>query len=216
MGDRQYRDRRQAGRVLAGLLRQYRHEPDVVVLGLPRGGVPVAYEVATEIEAPLDTFVARKLGVPDHEELAMGAVASRGVVVVNDDVVASLGISPESLRLAIDRERQELVRREGLYRGDEPALDVTGRTVILVDDGLATGASMLAAIRALRAQEPRRVVAAVPTAPRVAGQSIAKVADDFVCAAYPSPFLAVGASYDDFSQTSDDEVRALLAASRET
>lgn len=209
--DRLFRNRREAGRVLAGLLQAYRGRPDVVVLGLARGGVPVAWEVAAALHAPLDAFVVRKLGVPGHEEFAAGALASGGRVVLNDDVVRGLGITPQQLRDVAEREGRELLRREGAYRDGRPPTDVTGKTVILVDDGLATGASMFAAVQALREAEPAQIVIAVPAAPESTCREFAGLVDDMVCASMPTPFLAVGASFWDFSQVSDEEVRTLLA-----
>lgn len=213
MSDRLFRDRRDAGRVLAGLLEQYAGRPDVVVLGLPRGGVPVAYEVAAALDAPLDVFLVRKLGVPGQEELALGAIASGGVVVLNEDVVRALSITPEQIQQLAEREGRELLRRERAYREGRPPLDLTGRTVIVVDDGLATGASMRAAILALREQQPARVVVAVPAAPESSRRELEAMADEVVCATTPSPFLAVGYSYWDFTQVTDEEVRDLLRAS---
>lgn len=207
---RLFRDRREAGRVLAGLLTAYRGNPDVVVLGLARGGVPVAFEVATALGAPLDAYIVRKLGAPGHEEFAVGALASGGRIVLNDDVVRGLGVSPEQLREIAEREGRELERREAAYRGGRPPLDVAGKTVILVDDGLATGASMLAAVTALRDSNPAQIVVAVPAAPESTCREFAGLVDDVVCASMPTPFLAVGESFWDFSQTSDDEVRTLL------
>ena len=209
--DRLFRNRREAGQVLAGLLQAYRDRSDVVVLGLARGGVPVAWEVAAALRAPLDAFVVRKLGVPGHEEFAAGALASGGRVVLNDDVVRGLGISPQQLRDVAEREGRELVRREAAYRDGRPPTDVTGKTVILVDDGLATGASMFAAVQALREAEPAQIVIAVPAAPESTCREFAGLVDDMVCASMPTPFLAVGASFWDFSQVSDEEVRTLLA-----
>jgi erythromycin esterase-like protein/predicted phosphoribosyltransferase len=209
--DRLFRNRREAGQVLAGLLQAYRDRPDVVVLGLARGGVPVAWEVAAALHAPLDAFVVRKLGVPGHEEFAAGALASGGRVVLNDDVVRGLRITPQQLRDVAEREGRELIRREAAYRDDRPPTDVTGKTVILVDDGLATGASMFAAVQALREAEPAQIVIAVPAAPESTCREFAGLVDDMVCASMPTPFLAVGASFWDFSQVSDEEVRTLLA-----
>ncbi|MFF0309552.1 phosphoribosyltransferase [Streptosporangium sp. NPDC004379] len=208
--DGTFEDRRDAGRVLARLLERYRGRPDVVVLGLPRGGVPVAYEVATALGAPLDVFLVRKLGVPGREELAMGAIASGGVIVLNEDIVGRLGISQWAIRAAAAREGQELVRREDAYRQGRPALDLDGRTVIVVDDGLATGASMRAALQALRRHRPARTVVAVPTAPDSVHRDFAHLADELVCAVTPPYFTAVGQSYRDFTQTTDGEVRSLL------
>ncbi|MBY0396496.1 MAG: phosphoribosyltransferase [Thermoleophilia bacterium] len=205
-----FHDRAEAGRVLAGRLSAHAGQPDVVVLALPRGGVPVAAEVARAIRAPLDVFVVRKLGVPGHEELAMGAIASGDVRVLNADVVASLGIPPYAIDAVAAREAEELRRRERLYRGGRPPVELRGRTVILVDDGLATGATMQAAIEAVRQRQPARIVVAVPTASRDTVERLEREADAIVCADMPEPFWAVGASYEDFAQTSDDEVRRLL------
>jgi erythromycin esterase-like protein/predicted phosphoribosyltransferase len=210
MPDRLFRDRRDAGRVLARLLDQYRDRPDVLVLGLARGGVPVGYEVATALSAPLDVFLVRKLGVPGHEELAMGAIASGGVIVINDDVIRGLGIAPETIQRVAEEEGRELQRREQAYREGRPAPDVAGQVVILADDGLATGASMRAAVQALRQLGPARIVVAVPAAPESACRELAAMADEVVCATTPSPFFAVGASYWDFAQVTDEEVRDLL------
>jgi erythromycin esterase-like protein/orotate phosphoribosyltransferase len=212
MPDRLFRDRRDAGRFLAGLLDTYRDRPGVIVLGLPRGGVPVAYEVATALGAPLDAFTVRKLGTPGREELAMGAVASGGVTVVNDDVVRGLGITPETIAQVAEREGRELLRREQAYREGRPFPDVAGKTVIVVDDGLATGASMRAAIHALRGLAPDRIAVAVPAAPQSTCRELEAMAAEVVCATTPSPFFAVGESYWDFTQTTDEEVRDLLRA----
>lgn len=208
---RVFRDRREAGRVLANLLSAYRDRPDVVVLGLARGGVPVAWEVAAALRAPLDAFIVRKLGAPGHEEFAVGALASGGRVVVNDDVVRGLRIAPQELRSIAEREGRELIRREAAYRDVRPPLDVTGKTVILVDDGLATGASMFAAVQALREADPAHIVIAVPAAPESTCREFAGLIDDVVCASMPTPFLAVGESFWDFRQVTDEEVRQLLA-----
>ena len=213
MQPRPFRDRSDAGRQLAAKLAAYANRPDVLVLALPRGGVPVAYEVARALDAPLDVFVVRKLGVPGYEELAMGAVATGGVRVLNDEVVRGLDIPDYVIDAMAAWEEQELRRRERLYRGDRPPPDVRGRTVILVDDGLATGATMLAAIKALKQQQPARIVVAVPTgSPETCEQMRAEV-DDVICAITPEPFAAVGLWYEDFSQTTDEEVRELLARS---
>ena len=206
-----FRDRREAGQVLAGLLEHYRDDPDVVVLGLARGGLPVAYEVARALRAPLDAFIVRKLGMPGREEFAVGALASGGRVVVNDDVLRALKVTPEQLREVAEREARELIRREQAYRGGRPPCNVTGKTVILVDDGLATGSSMLAAVQALRESEPAHIVIAVPAAPESTCREFAGLVDDVVCASMPTPFLAVGESFWDFTQVSDDEVRDLLS-----
>jgi len=207
---KRFRDRCEAGRVLADRLTSYENRPDVLVLALPRGGVPVGYEVAHALQAPLDVFLVRKLGVPGHEELAMGAVATSGVRVLNDDVVKPLGISDHMIEAAAAQELEELNRRERLYRGGRPVPDMSGRTVILVDDGLATGATMRAAIQALRQQQPARVVVAVPTASPDICEALRSEADDVICVMTPEPFFAVGHWYDDFTQTTDDEVRRLL------
>ena len=212
MPDRLFRDRRDAGRFLAGLLEEYRGRPDVIVLGLPRGGVPVAYEVATALGAPLDVFLVRKLGMPGRKELAMGAIASGGVMVINDDVVRGLAIAPEAIQHAAEREGRELVRRGQAYREGRPFPAVAGKVVIVVDDGLATGSSMRAAIEALRSLRPARIVVAVPAAPESTCRELAALADEVVCATTPSPFFAVGNSYWDFTQTTDEEVRDLLRA----
>jgi len=206
-----FRDRVEAGRRLAADLTQYAHRPDVVVLALPRGGVPVAYEVARALGAPLDIFVVRKLGVPGHEEVAMGAVATGGIRVLNDALVRSLGIPRDVIEAVTAREREELARRERLYRGNRAPVDVRGRTVILVDDGLATGATMVAAVRALRQRGPARIVVAVPIAAPETCDAMRAEVDDVVCAMTPEPFHAVGVWYENFSQTSDAEVRELLA-----
>jgi len=208
---RVFRDRREAGRVLANLLSAYRDQPDVIVLGLARGGLPVAFEVAAALHVPLDAFIVRKLGVPGHEEFAVGALASGGRVVINDDVVRGLRITPQQLRDIAEREGRELVRREAVYRDGRPPVDVTGKTVILVDDGLATGASMFAAVQALREAEPAHIVIAVPAAPESTCREFAGLVDDVVCASMPTPFLAVGESFWDFRQVTDEEVHQLLA-----
>jgi predicted phosphoribosyltransferase len=210
MPDRLFRDRRDAGRVLASLLERYRGRNDVLVLALPRGGVPVAYEVATALGARLDVFLVRKLGMPGHEELAMGAIASGGVVVLNNDVVRGMGIRPEVVQWVAEREGHELLRREAAYREGRPPPDVAGKVVILVDDGVATGSSMLAAVSALRRLFPAQIVVAVPAAPESTCRQLQAVVDEVVCATTPSPFLAVGESYWDFTQTTDEEVRRLL------
>ena len=206
-----FRDRRHAGRVLARMLTGYANRSDVVVLALPRGGVPVAYEVAATLHAPLDVFVVRKLGVPGHEEYAMGALATGGVRILNDDVVRTLGIPADAVDAVIRTEQRELDRRERLYRDARPPPELRGRTVILVDDGLATGSTMLAAIRALHAQHPLRIVAAVPTGAAETCEELRAEADEVVCVTTPQPFLAVGRWYENFEQTTDEEVCSLLA-----
>lgn len=211
-----FRDRREAGRLLAAkLAATYANRADVLVLALPRGGVPVAYEVARTLRAPLDVFLVRKLGVPGHEELAMGAVASGGVRVLNHDIVRALRIPDELIDAVTTREQAELARRERLYRGDRPPPDVRGRTVVLVDDGLATGATMVAAVQALRQQHPARVVVAVPVAPPETCEQLRTEVDEVVCAFTPEPFRAVGLWYEDFTPTTDAEVRDLLARGSE-
>jgi len=197
--------------VLAQELRVYANRDDVIVLALPRGGVPVAFDVAHALHAPLDVFVVRKLGVPGHEELAMGAIASGRVLVVEPSVVEDLAIPMEVVLDVAAREEQERLRREREYRGDRPAPDVRGRTVILVDDGLATGSTMRAAVAALRKLEPAKIVVAVPVAVRSTCEELAEEVDEVVCARTPAPFYAVGEWYADFSQTTDEEVRDLLA-----
>src|SRR5258705_2912536 len=206
-----FRDRREAGRVLAEKLTTYANRADVIVLALPRGGVPVAYEVASALDKPMDVFVVRKLGVPGYEELAMGAVATGGVLVLNDQLVTRLGIPDHVIDVVATREQQELARRERLYRGGRSPPDVRGRTVILVDDGLATGATMHAPIQALRQQQSARIVVAVPTAAPQTCHELRAEVDEVICAITPEPFHAVGLWYRDFSQTTDEEVRDLLA-----
>ena len=205
-----YSDRTWAGRILARKLLSYAGREDVVVLALPRGGVPVGVEVARALEAPLDVFVVRKLGVPGEPELAMGAIASGGVRVLSPEIVQGYGVSDRQIESVVAEESAELERREASYRGNRPPLDVRGKVVILVDDGLATGSSMRAAIGALRSRSPARIVVAVPVAPRSTARQFGSIADEVVCAATPEPFHAVGEWYDHFGQVSDEEVRALL------
>ncbi len=211
---RSYLDRYDAGRVLAADLEHLRGRDDVVVLGLVRGGVPVAAVVADHLDAPLDIMVVRKLGVPGHEELAMGAIGPGGVMLMNDDVVAQLDITPEEIEREVELEHRELARREEAYRRGEPPLDLTGKAVVLVDDGLATGASMRVAVAAVRALAPARVIVAVPTAAPVTCEAFRAIADEVVCASTPARFVAVGQSYDDFRATSDGEVLQLMEAAR--
>jgi putative phosphoribosyl transferase len=208
-----FRDRRDAGRKLAQKLSAYVGHPDVIVLALPRGGVPVAYEVALALSAPLDIFIVRKLGLPGHEELALGAIAYGGVRVLNEDIVHALHIPEAVIDAVARRELQELERRERAYRGNRPRPEVRDRTVILIDDGLATGASMRAAVAGLRVQNPARIVVAVPTAALETCEAIQPEVDDIVCATTPEPFYGVGRWYEDFSQTTDEEVRILLEES---
>lgn len=205
-----FRNRRDAGRRLAAELRTYANRSDVIVLALPRGGVPVGYEVATALDVPLDVFVVRKLGLPWHEELAMGALASGGVRILDDDLIRVARVSTEDIERVTAAEQVELERRERRYRGDRPFPDLTGKTVLLVDDGLATGSTMRAAVAALRQEVPRRIVVAVPVAAPATCDAFRDIADDIVCAVTPEPFRAVGLWYDDFSQTTDEEVHELL------
>jgi putative phosphoribosyl transferase len=205
-----FRDRRDAGRALAASLTPYADRPDVIVLALPRGGVPVGHEVASALRAPLDVFLVRKLGVPGNEELAMGAIASGGVRVINRDVVEGSSISPATIDAVAAAEARELERREREYRDDRPAPIIKDQVVILVDDGLATGATMRAGLIALRLKQPLRLVAAVPVAPALTCQELRTIADEVVCIATPEPFYGVGLWYDDFTPTSDAEVRELL------
>ena len=205
-----FRDRTEAGRLLAEHLKAYANRPDVLVLALPRGGVPVAFEVARTLNAPLDIFLVRKLGVPGHEELAMGAIASGGVRVLNEDVVRYLGIPDQVIEAVAANEQKELERRERAYRGDAPPRNVRGRTVILVDDGLATGSTMRAAVAALRQQQPARLIVAVPIAAESTCNAFKSEVDEIICAKTPEPFYAVGLWYEDFSQTTDEDVRDLF------
>src|SRR5438876_8348534 len=210
-----FQDRREAGRQLAERLADYRDRPEVLVLALPRGGVPVGFEVAKALGAPLDVFLVRKLGLPGHEELAMGAIASGGVRVLNEEVVNTLRVSDEVINAVAKKELRELERRERLYRGDRPAPDVQGRIVILVDDGLATGSTMRAAVQALRQQQPARIIVAVPVGAAETCSEFQNEADETVCAQTPEPFYAVGLWYSDFSQTTDEEVHELLEQAAE-
>src|SRR5947209_6232194 len=205
-----YRDRAEAGRRLAAQLTDYANRSDVLVLALPRGGVPVAYEVAKALRAPLDIFLVRKLGVPGHEELALGAIATGGVRVLNEEVMRHLDISPETIDALAMTEQRELQRRERSYRGKRSPPEVNGRTVILIDDGLATGSTMRAAVAALRRQGPARVIVAVPVGAPETCADFQGEADAVVCARTPEPFYAVGLWYQDFTQTSDEEVHDLL------
>lgn len=205
-----FENRIQAGRLLGQTLAGYAKRPDVIVLALPRGGVPVGFEVARIIDASFDIMLVRKLGTPGQEELAMGAIASGGLRVLNADILAAINVSREAIEAATLTERQELERREQDYRGYQPPPKVENQCVILVDDGLATGASMLAAVSALKQRNPASIVVAVPVAPLETVQRLQEEADDVVCLATPEPFLAVGRWYREFSQTSDDEVKSLL------
>lgn len=207
-----FRDRRDAGRALARKLAAYAGRSDVIVLALPRGGVPVGYEVARTLGAPLDAFMVRKLGVPGHEELAMGAIAAGGVQVLNNDVIAQLRIPSALVAPVAARESRELARRDALYRGSRPPPAVRGRVVILVDDGLATGSTMRAAVAALRQLGPARIVVAAPVGARASCSELSREVDEVVCAETPEPFSGVGAWYTDFDQTPDEEVLTLLQA----
>jgi len=208
-----FRNRREAGLALADRLRQYADRDDVVVLGLPRGGLPVADEVARALGAPLDVFVVRKLGVPGHSELAMGAIAGGGVRVLNEDVVRWYGLSPATIDAVARVEQAELERREHAYRNGRSPVPIEGRVALIVDDGLATGSTMRAAVRAVRQLKPSRVVVAVPVGAPDTCRDLGLAADEVVCVAMPEPFDAVGLWYEDFAQTTDEEVREILAAS---
>jgi putative phosphoribosyl transferase len=210
METKRFRDRAEAGRLLAQRLRHYAGRDDVVVLALPRGGVPVAYEVAPELDAPLAVFIVRKVGVPGHEELALGAIATGGVLVLNERLVQALGLDHERLSRAIADEVRELERRQEAYDGERGPPDLDGKTVIIVDDGLATGSTMRAAALAVRQLNPAGVVIAVPVAAEETCDDLRDLVDEVVCEVTPRPFQAVGLWYEDFSQTSDEEVRELL------
>jgi putative phosphoribosyl transferase len=206
-----FQNRTQAGKALAARLNSYANRPDVLVLGLPRGGVPVAYEVAKALHAPLDICLVRKLGVPGHKELAMGAIASDGVRVLNYDVISWLGISSTTIDTVAARELKELQRRDRAYRGDRLQPEIRDRTVILVDDGIATGSTMRAAISVLKPQHPAQLIVAVPVAPPETCDVFRTEVDEVVCLMTPEAFYAIGLWYEDFSQTTDEEVRELLA-----
>ena len=206
----QFRDRKEAGKLLAEQLVTYANQQNVIVLALPRGGVPVGFEIAQALHVPLDVIVVRKLGVPGQEELAMGAIATGGIRILNKDVVQFLDISDEVIDEITTHEIQELERRERLYRGERPAYDISGRTVILVDDGIATGATMQAAVAAIKLRQPSRIIIAVPTAAPSTCDEFAVEVDELVCVIRPEPFIAVGYWYRQFSQTSDEDVRSLL------
>jgi predicted phosphoribosyltransferase len=205
-----FRDRRDAGKKLAQKLSAYAGRPDVLIVALPRGGVPVAYEVALALNASLDILIVRKLGLPGQEELAIGAIASGGIRILNGDIIRTLSIPEEVINFVVKREIEELQRREKLYKGNRPSLDVRDHTVILVDDGLATGASMRAAVAGLRTQHPARIVVAVPAAAPEVCDAFRSEVDELVCAITPEPFYGVGRWYKDFSQVTDAEVRVLL------
>ncbi|MGH7231391.1 MAG: phosphoribosyltransferase [Nitrospiraceae bacterium] len=208
--DKVFHSRREAGQALAEKLSMYAGRSDVVVLALPRGGVPVAAEVARALRAPLDVFLVRKLGVPGHEELAMGAIATGGVRVLNQDIIRKAGITPDAIEAVTRTEERELLRRQETYRGNRAARSVRDRTVILIDDGLATGSTMRAAVTALRQQKPAGIVVAVPIAAADTCEDLKAEVDEIVCAVTPEPFFGVGLWYEDFTQTTDDEVRDLL------
>lgn len=210
-----FRDRRDAGRQLAEKLSSYAGRPDVVVLALPRGGLPVGDEVAKRLNAPLDVYVVRKLGAPGNPELAMGAIASGGGRVINEHIVSAMGVSREQIRAAEEEERRELSRREEVYRHGRESLDTSHKHVILVDDGLATGATMRAAVEALRASNPSGITVAVPTAAPETCQSFTNLVDEVVCVVTPQPFGGVGMWYDSFPQTTDGEVQAILREAEE-
>jgi putative phosphoribosyl transferase len=207
----QFKDRRAAGRLLAQALKKYAGRENLLVFALPRGGVPVGYEVAKALGAELDVLIVRKLGVPRQPEVAMGAISSGDALYLNEQIIKLAGIGPREIEAVLEQERRELARRESLYRSSRPITKVEGRTVIVVDDGIATGASMRAALLALRGKKPEHIVVAVPVAPPDARERFRDVADEFVCVLNPHGFQAVGQFYEDFSATQDDEVRALLA-----
>ncbi len=206
-----FTDRVEAGRLLADQLNAYAERPDVIVLALPRGGVPVAYEIATRLRVPLDIFLVRKLGAPGQPELAMGAIATGGARVLSDDVIRYLAVTPDVIEAVARAEQVELERRERAYRGDRPTPDLRDRVVVFVDDGLATGASMRAAIAAVKTQSPRQIVVAVPVAARETCEELKREVDSVICLRTPEPFVAVGLWYEDFSPTTDEEVRELLS-----
>ena len=205
-----YRDRQEAGKVLASLLNKYAKQKDILVLTLPRGGVPVGFEIAKELHAPLDVFIVRKLGVPGHDELAMGAIAMGGVKVFNDEIIADLDISPADIQMEIQREQEELKRREMTYRGNHAYPSLKNKIIILVDDGIATGATMRAAISAIKHQIPAKLIVAVPVADVAVAKMMSPLVDEFICPLQPKSLYAVGAWYYDFTQTEDEEVYQLL------
>ena len=209
---KQFRDRREAGRLLAKQLKlNYTNRPDVLVLGLPRGGVPVAYEVAKVLHAPLDICIVRKLGTPGHKELAMGAISTGGIMLLNEDLVRSLKISQKAIEQVAVKEWQELERRDRLYRGSRPVPDLGHRTIILVDDGIATGSTLKAALSTIKQQQPKRIVVAVPVAPPDVCKELKEEVDEVVCLLTPEWLYSISLWYDDFSPTTDEEVRNLLA-----
>ncbi len=204
-----FEDREEAGRLIGGMLEKYGGE-DVILLGLPRGGVPVAYAAAKVIDAPMDIFQVRKLGTPGHEELAMGAIASGGVKVLNDEVLRSINVSDEEIESVARKEQEELERRDQKYRGDRPMPRIEGRTVILVDDGLATGSSMRAVVKAIKTLNPAKIVVAVPVAAPEVCEQFTQIVDEVICVRTPTPFQAVGLWYENFGQTTDEEVTEIL------
>lgn len=211
-----FKNRIEAGRLLAGALKPYAGRPDVLILALPRGGVPVAFEVAQALSLPLDLMIVRKLGMPGQEELAMGAVATGGIKVLNQALIKNLNISEIVLDSVVDKERKELERRERVYRGELPAPEINNRRIILIDDGLATGATMRAAVSALQQQKPASIIVAIPVAPPDTVEKLRKEADEVICLAAPEAFFAIGTWYEDFSQTSDEEVGDLLVRAWQT
>jgi len=213
--ERRFIDRENAGQILAQKLKPYANHPDTVVLALPRGGIKVAFGVAQTLKLPLDIFMVRKLGVPNQPELAMGAIASGGMRVLNQDILSHLNISSEYIETEAQRQNKELRRQENYYRNGRPALALRNKTVILIDDGLATGASMRAAISALRQQHPKRIIVAVPVASVASCAELKKEVEEIICEKTPEPFFSVGMWYDDFSQTSDEDVRDLLQCAQE-
>lgn len=216
MPNERFRDRMEAGRALGeALYRKFGERRDLIVLGLPRGGVPVGFEVARRLRAPLDVFIVRKLGVPGYEELAMGAIATGGVRVLNEDVLSQIHLAPHTIDAVAAREQRELERRERAFRGERPPIEVRDHTVIIVDDGLATGATMRAAVRALQRMDPRAIVVAVPVAAESTCSELRREVDEVVCLRTPEPFQAVGLWYEDFDQTSDAEVHDLLSRSND-
>jgi putative phosphoribosyl transferase len=205
-----FTNRREAGKTLAELLKNYAHKKDVIVLALPRGGVPVAYEIANALSVPLDVFIVRKLGVPGHEELAMGAIATGGTIIFNQDIIHQLNLTKNQIDQVIHSEQQELKRRNLKYRDDKPFPDLAGKTIILVDDGIATGATMRAAIQALHQKKPASIIVAVPVAEISTCKEMTSLVDNIICPLRPASFFAVGAWYENFSQTEDEEVYELL------
>ncbi len=211
-----FENRGAAGQTLATRLAQYANRPEVLVLALPRGGVPVGYEVARALHVPLDVFVVRKIGVPSQPELAMGAIASGGMEVINESTIRAMDIDEDTFRTVAAAEHVELERREKAYRGQRPPLDVSNRIIILIDDGLATGSSMRVAVLALRQKNPKRIIVAVPVGAPGACETLGQIADEVICLRMPEPFHAIGLWYEDFSQTTDDEVRTMLQYNAKT